>query len=177
MLDTRDQDGAALCQQLGQAATELLNELVTPTDVLGLAWARTVSAMATELRRLPAIPVVQLTGALSRSTESSSSIEDDSYIDVVREVARISGGPAYLFFAPFLVPDGATAQAMRRQPDVARALTRSTSSRKPSWDSDTGRHCNPHSTTPQPMSNGKAWSAKECAPKSQASSSTPTENR
>lgn len=122
VLDAQDKDAAALRQHLGQAAAELLSELVTPTDVLGLAWARTVSAMATELRQLPPIPVVQLTGALSRSTESSSSVETDSSIDVVREVARVSGGPAYLFFAPFLVPDAATARAMWRQPDVARAL-------------------------------------------------------
>jgi len=121
VLDTQDEDGASLRQRLGQSAAELLTELATPTDVLGLAWARTVSAMATELRQLPPIPVVQLTGALSRSRETSSSIEDDSSIDVVREVARVSGGPAYLFFAPFLVPDAATAQAMSRQPDVARA--------------------------------------------------------
>lgn len=122
VVDTHDEHGASLRKQLGQAAAELLTEIVTPNDVLGLAWARSVSAMATELTRLPAIPVVQLTGALSRSTESSSSIDDNSSIDIVREVARISGGPAYLFFAPFLVPDAATAKALRQQPDVARAF-------------------------------------------------------
>jgi DNA-binding transcriptional regulator LsrR (DeoR family) len=79
--------------------------------------------MATQLRRLPTIPVVQLTGALSRLSGSSSSI-DDSSIDVVRETARVSGGPAYLFFAPFLVPDAATALALRQQPDVARAFSK-----------------------------------------------------
>lgn len=124
VVDAPDEHEASLRKQLGQAAAELLSEIVTPNDVLGLAWSRCVSVMATELRRLPALPVVQLTGALSRSTGSSSSIDDDSSIDVVREVARISGGPAYLFFAPFLVPDAATAQTLRRQPDVDRALGR-----------------------------------------------------
>jgi DNA-binding transcriptional regulator LsrR (DeoR family) len=79
--------------------------------------------MATQLRRLPTIPVVQLTGALSRLSGSSSSI-DDSSIDVVREAARVSGGPAYLFFAPLLVPNSATALALRQQPDVARAFSK-----------------------------------------------------
>lgn len=124
VVDTHDEHEASLRKQLGRAAAELLSEIVTPADVLGLAWARSVSATARELKRLPAIPVVQLTGALSRSTESSSSVDDDSSIDVVREVARISGGPAYLFFAPFLVPDASTAQALRRQPDVARAISK-----------------------------------------------------
>lgn len=123
VVDTHDEDEAGLRKQLGLAASELLTEVLTGDDVLGLAWARSVRAMVTELRRLPAIPVVQLTGALSRSTEISSSVEGDNSIDVVREVARISGGPAYLFFAPLLVPDSSTAQALHGQPDVHRALT------------------------------------------------------
>jgi DNA-binding transcriptional regulator LsrR (DeoR family) len=96
---------------------------VGPEDVVGLAWARTVSAMATQIQQLPAVPVVQLTGALSPTSGSSSSIDDDSPIDVVREFARVSRGPAHLFFAPFLVRDATTAQALRRQPDVSRALS------------------------------------------------------
>lgn len=122
VVDTGGQSGAALRQQLGQTAADLLTEIITPEDVLGLAWARTVSAMATRIQQLPPIPVVQLTGALSHSTGSSSSIDEDTSIDVVREVARSSRGPAYLFFAPFLLPDGATARALRRQPDVSRAF-------------------------------------------------------
>ena len=90
--------------------------------MIGLAWARSVQAMVAELKRLPPVPVVQLTGALSSLYDTSSSIAGDSAVDIVREVARISGGPAYLFFAPFLVPDPATARALRRQPDLARAF-------------------------------------------------------
>ncbi|HYP44657.1 MAG TPA: sugar-binding domain-containing protein [Propionibacteriaceae bacterium] len=122
VVNTHDEEEEALRKQLGLATAELLSEVLTGEDVLGLAWARTVRAMVTELRSLPAVPVVQLTGALSRSTETSSSVEGDNSIDVVREAARIAGGPAYLFFAPLLVPDGSTAQALHRQPDVARAL-------------------------------------------------------
>jgi DNA-binding transcriptional regulator LsrR (DeoR family) len=116
VIDTPDEDQGSLRQHLGKAAAELLSEIVTSEDVLGLAWARSVSAMATALTRLTATPVVQLTGALSRPDG------DDSSVDVVREVARISGGPAYFFHAPFIVPDAATARALRRQPEVARAF-------------------------------------------------------
>jgi DNA-binding transcriptional regulator LsrR (DeoR family) len=123
VIDTGDAEGHELRRQLGQAAAELLSEIIGPDDVLGLAWARTVSAVATQIQRLPSIPVVQLTGALSPTIGSSSSIDDDSSIDVVREVARASRGPAHLFFAPFLVRDASTARALRRQPDVARAFS------------------------------------------------------
>ena len=62
------------------------------------------------------MPVVQLTGALSVPEES------DSSVDVVRDMARASGGPAYFFYAPFTVPDAATARTLRQQPEVARAF-------------------------------------------------------
>ena len=116
VVDTPDDDEASLRQHLGKATAELLSEIVTAEDVVGLAWARTVSAMSTALTRLTATPVVQLTGALSRPDG------EDSAVDVVREVARVSGGPAYLFHAPFIVPDAATAHALRKQPEVARAF-------------------------------------------------------
>jgi DNA-binding transcriptional regulator LsrR (DeoR family) len=123
VIESGDAAGHALRRQLGQTAADLLSEIVGPEDVVGLAWARTVSAMATQIQQLPAVPVVQLTGALSPTSGSSSSIDDDSPIDVVREFARVSRGPAHLFFAPFLVRDATTAAALRRQPDVSRALS------------------------------------------------------
>jgi DNA-binding transcriptional regulator LsrR (DeoR family) len=115
--DTPDDHPASLRDHLGAAAAELLAEVVTPDDVLGLSWARSVSAMATALQGLAPVPVVQLTGALTRPGV------DDSSIELVREVARVSGGPAYFFYAPMAVPDATTARALRRQPEVARAFS------------------------------------------------------
>ena len=100
VIDTADNHEASLRQQLGRTAAELLTEITTRDDVLGLAWARAVGAMATQLRSLPTIPVVQLTGAMYRSSAMPSPIDDENSIDVVREVARVARGPAYLFFAP-----------------------------------------------------------------------------
>jgi DNA-binding transcriptional regulator LsrR (DeoR family) len=116
VVDTPDDDPHALRRHLGRAAAELLGEVITPQDVLGLAWAHSVRAMARVMPRLPAIPVVQLTGAMPDG--------NDSAIDIVRDVARASGGPAYVFYAPFVVADAATARALRRQPEVARAFAR-----------------------------------------------------
>ena len=114
--DTPDDHPASIREHLGAAAADLLTELVTPDDVLGLSWARSVSAMATAVRKLATVPVVQLTGALSRPGVDESSIE------LVRDVARVSGGPAYYFYAPMAVQDAAIARALRRQPEVAQAL-------------------------------------------------------
>lgn len=115
--DTPDEHPATLREHLGAAAADLLTEIVTDDDVLGLSWARSVSAMATALTELAPVPVVQLTGALARPGV------DDSSIELVREVARVSGGPAYFFYAPMAVADAATARALRRQPEVERAFS------------------------------------------------------
>ena len=48
-------------------------------------------------------------------------------VDIVRDLARICRGPAYLYFAPFLVPDAATARALRRQPEIVRAFGKAAS--------------------------------------------------
>jgi DNA-binding transcriptional regulator LsrR (DeoR family) len=48
----------------------------------------------------------------------------ESAIDLVRDVARVAGGPSYYFYAPMVVPDATTASVLRRQPDVFRAFER-----------------------------------------------------
>ncbi len=106
----------ALRTQLGAAAAELLMEILTPTDVLGVAWARAVSAMAAAVTTLPPVPVVQLTGSLT-----GHGIED-SAVELVRGLAQIGRGPAYFFYAPMILRDASTAAALRRQPEVAHTL-------------------------------------------------------
>jgi DNA-binding transcriptional regulator LsrR (DeoR family) len=117
VVDTPDDDAESLRGRLGREAARLLVEILRPGDVLGLAWARAVSAMARELPALPGTPVVQLSGALSLPGRP------DTSVDVVRDVAGRSGGIAHVFYAPLTVPDAATASALRRQPEVARAFS------------------------------------------------------
>jgi DNA-binding transcriptional regulator LsrR (DeoR family) len=116
VVDSRDEDDEPVRKQLGQVAAELLAEVIGPDDVLGIAWSRSVGAMATALPRIAPVPVVQLTGAVSLPDN------DHSSIDIIRDVARAAGGPAYVFYAPFTLPDATTAQALRRQREVALAF-------------------------------------------------------
>ena len=74
--------------------------------------------MRSGLSGLAPCAVVQLTGAISREDVDESSIE------LVRDVARIAGGPAFCFYAPMIVPDSGTARALREQPEVACAMAR-----------------------------------------------------
>jgi DNA-binding transcriptional regulator LsrR (DeoR family) len=84
--------------------------------VLGLAWARSVMAMRASLTRLARCDVVQLTGALS--------LQDESPLELVRDVARLSAGRAYVYHAPMILPDTATARVLRTQTEVARAVSK-----------------------------------------------------
>lgn len=117
VIDAPEDDEVLLRTALGRAAAELLDEIVEPGDVLGLAWARSLMSMRTALTRLPACDVVQLTGALSLPS-------DDSSIELVRDLARKSNGQGFFYYAPMVLPDAVTAKALRTQPDIARAIER-----------------------------------------------------
>lgn len=117
VVDTLDEHPATLREQVGRAAADLISEIVTSDDVLGLGWARSLMAMRTALTQLARCSVVQLTGALSRPDV------DDSSIELVRDVARIANGPAYFFYYPMIVPDATTAAVLRREPEVASAMS------------------------------------------------------
>lgn len=114
VLDIPDDDHVVLRRHLGEAAAEVLREVVTRDDVLGLAWARSLAGIGVALDSFVPCPVVQLTGALSRPDGSD-------VLELVRRVARAGGGAAHVYYAPLVAADAATARTLRRQPDVARA--------------------------------------------------------
>jgi DNA-binding transcriptional regulator LsrR (DeoR family) len=103
-------------EHLGEIAADLLGELVSEGDVLGLAWGRSTIHMAAALRELPPCTVVQLTGVYDTGTAERGSVE------AVRRAAAVSGGQAHPIYAPMLLPDSATAGALRGQPGIAAAF-------------------------------------------------------
>lgn len=118
VIDSPEGDESLLRANLGRVAAGLLEEITDESDVLGLAWSRTTMAMRSALTSLAPCAVVQLTGALSRPDVDESSIE------LVRDVARITRGPAFYFYAPMIVPEPETARSLRMQPEVAQAIER-----------------------------------------------------
>jgi len=118
VIDSPEGDESLLRANLGRVAAGLLEEIVDGEDVLGLAWSRTTMAMRSALTALAPCAVVQLTGALSRPDVDESSIE------LVRDVARITKGAPYYFYAPMIVPEPETARSLRSQREVAQAMER-----------------------------------------------------
>jgi DNA-binding transcriptional regulator LsrR (DeoR family) len=110
-----DDDQPALRRRIGEAAGQALMDIVTPDDVLGMSWARSLSELTAALTRMPPCPIVQLTGAVPPP-------DGRDLLDLVRSVARVGGGPAHVFYAPMILDDAPTAAAIRRQADVAGAF-------------------------------------------------------
>src|SRR4029077_8462991 len=101
-----DEDELTLRRRLGEAAGEVLMDIITPADVVGMSWARSLSGLPAALTRMPPCPIGQLTGAVPRRDARAR-------LDLVRGGARIGGGPAHVFYAPMIVDDAQTAAAIR----------------------------------------------------------------
>jgi len=114
VFDYPDANEPMLRNRLGDAAAQVLMDVVEPTDVLGMAWSRSLGRLAAAVTRFPPCPVVQLTGAVPPP-------DGDDLLHLVRSVARVGGGTAHVYYAPMLLPDAKAAETIRRQPDVAAA--------------------------------------------------------
>jgi DNA-binding transcriptional regulator LsrR (DeoR family) len=113
VLEDIDESPRALLRRLGQSALEVLGEILTKDDVLGLASARPLLAMGDDVTAFPACPVVQLTGAVSRP-------DARDIIQTIRALTEVGGGEAHVFYAPIIGSEPTT--GMRRQPDVRQAF-------------------------------------------------------
>jgi len=113
-----DGDDAEVRQHLAGLAAQLLEEVLTADDVLGLGWSRAALETAARLRRLPACEIVQLTGALTSPDVTVNLIES------VEALARRGGGRGYTFYSPLFVADPASVDVITRQAEVADAFAR-----------------------------------------------------
>lgn len=90
---------------LGQVAAQLLREIVTADDLLGIDCGRTLREMTGHLGGIAGCDVVQITGM--------GGALGDTATDITRVVGEASGGRVFPLFAPIVVADARTAQAMR----------------------------------------------------------------
>lgn len=118
MASTLRQPAVTIIRQLGGVVAELISRTVHHGDVVGLGWSRVCDAMVEQLTELPRSTIVQLAGHLPRPGDTSGSVE------AVRRAAAVSGGECYPIYAPMIVEDASTANSLRRQPEIAAALSR-----------------------------------------------------
>ncbi|MGY1692623.1 sugar-binding transcriptional regulator [Geodermatophilus sp. SYSU D01105] len=109
-------DDREVSGSIGRTAGELLREIVTTADVLGVGGGRSLRAMTAHLREMARCDVVQLTGMVGVVGETST--------DITRAVGEVNGGQVFPIFAPIIAPDARTATALRSQESVRSAVTR-----------------------------------------------------
>ncbi|MGG7575605.1 sugar-binding transcriptional regulator [Streptomyces sirii] len=121
VIDSRQEDPDDTVQatrRLGAVTADLLAEIVTENDVLGLVWGPEVEALGLELTTLARCTVVQLCGVTPLRPVNVSAVE------AVRRAATISRGVVYPIYAPLLLPDATAARMLREQPGVVDAVRR-----------------------------------------------------
>jgi DNA-binding transcriptional regulator LsrR (DeoR family) len=133
VIDGPEAPETLLRARLARVAGNLLTEIITDRDVLGVGYGRTLTVLAESLSSLPACTVVQVTGALLGVNPAENSVE------LVSRIAAVSGGPAFSIYSPQVLPDAITAATLRSQPEVAEAFQRFDSITKAilpvgSWD-------------------------------------------
>jgi DNA-binding transcriptional regulator LsrR (DeoR family) len=101
---------------VARAAADLLSEVLTEHDVLGLTCSHTVAVATQALSRLARCRVVQLSGTLAGPDIEAGSVES------VRRAAQVGGGKAFPIYAPMLLPDAGTAHALAEQPAIRRVV-------------------------------------------------------
>lgn len=116
VIDGAGLDVQTLSEHLGEATALLLGEILDDGDVLGLPWSRSIDTMTRSLRGLPRVDVVQLSGAMEIPGLDSSAV------DIVRRVAKVTGGKSSIFHAPLMLDDVVAARTLRRDGLVARGL-------------------------------------------------------
>lgn len=106
----------AAIEPLGALAAQLLEETLSDGQTLGVAWGRTLAAMARSLTSLPKVDVVQVAG-------NPSGLEYTQHpVELVHRIAGISGGRPYPIYAPMWVDQQTVADHLRGDADIARAL-------------------------------------------------------
>lgn len=115
-VEAPSEDPEVVRDALGRVTADLLREIVTSDDVLGLTAGRTLEAMTRHLTKLPYCDVVALGGVAGPVAEHG--------VEIIRRVGQASGGRTFPIFAPLFVPSAETARSLRGDRGIADAYAR-----------------------------------------------------
>ncbi len=102
--------------ELAGVAAAGLTELITPRDVVGISWGKTLDAVVDRLPPLRAKRIVQLAGGMATLESATNGV------DLVRRFALRAGAEGLALLAPLIVASPAAAESLRREPIVAETL-------------------------------------------------------
>lgn len=117
VLDGPDLPTNALTAPLGNLAALFLDEMLIEGQTLGVAWGRTLAAMALALKRLPKVDIVQVAG-----TPLGLDIAQNP-VTLLHRLASLSGGRSYPVYSPMWAEDPHLIERLRQEPSVASAMS------------------------------------------------------
>ncbi|NMR31384.1 sugar-binding domain-containing protein [Crystallibacter degradans] len=112
--DSQTRDGMA------EAAAEQLMKRTRKGATVGISWSRALDLAARRVTELPDCDLVQLAGALPVPGSRSS-------IDLIRTLGEVTQGKTWPIWAPLVVENAATAESLKRQPEISQALVKADS--------------------------------------------------
>jgi DNA-binding transcriptional regulator LsrR (DeoR family) len=118
VLDGPDGSTNALTAPLGNLAALLLDEMLVDGQILGVAWGRTLAAMARVLNHLPKVDIVQVAGAPLCLEISQNPVA------LLHRLASLSGGRSYPVYSPMWAEDPHLIKRLRQEPSVTSATSK-----------------------------------------------------
>jgi DNA-binding transcriptional regulator LsrR (DeoR family) len=118
VLDGPDLPTNALTAPLGNLAALFLDEMLVDGQTLGVAWGRTLAAMALALKHLPKVEIVQVAGAPLGLEISQNPVT------LLHRLASLSGGRSYPVYSPMWAEDLHLIERLRQEPSVAGAMSK-----------------------------------------------------
>jgi DNA-binding transcriptional regulator LsrR (DeoR family) len=112
-------DDEKLKRWLGQAASELIVEMVEPGSTVAVGWGTTLRAMTDSLvgeQPVEGVRIVPIVGGLHRASSGTNSYW------VAEKLGRYFHAPARALYAPLIVEDRSMAEALVRDPDIGEIL-------------------------------------------------------
>jgi DNA-binding transcriptional regulator LsrR (DeoR family) len=97
----------SLREAFAPVVADVLTELVTPDDVVGIPWSRVLTLASRLVRVLAPCTLVQASGAVVHEDV------DETAVELVRRLAHISGGRFINYYGPIVAPTAETARSMR----------------------------------------------------------------
>lgn len=116
VVDDPEGDHEVLLTHLGEAAIDVLGDVVREGDRVGIASTRTMLAIHEAPRvSLPRCTFVQLTGEIPRDDAAN-------VMSIIRILTRQAAGTARVFYAPMIAPDERAWRHHMAQPEVKAAF-------------------------------------------------------
>lgn len=118
--ESNDQDAGGSLTGVARLAGAVVDGLIGPSEVIGIAWGSTMAAVVREIpsRSATAIKVVQLAGSSSRLGRERDAGQ------LARSLADRLGATDHPIYAPAFVASREIREALARDPEVARAMDR-----------------------------------------------------